>query len=109
MVGENRSQWFRFKNKDETRNFLEEMKGNELMTRKHKKVCTTLNYIEHFLVLALTITGCISNSAFASLLGILTEITKILCHGHVLLVIFIARKYKLKYKKQIKKSLEMKK
>ena len=73
------------------------MKGNELMT--------TLNYIEHFLVLALTITECISNSAFASLLGILTEITKILCREHVLLVIFIAKKYK----KQIKKSLEMKK
>ena len=77
------------------------MKGNEFMT--------TRNYIDHFLFLALTITECISNSAFASLLGILAEITKILCRGHVLLVIFIAKKYKMKYKKQIKKSLEMKK
>ena len=40
------------------------------MSRKHKKVCTTLNYIEHFLILASTITGCISISAFASLLDI---------------------------------------
>ena len=40
------------------------------MSRKHKKVCTTLNYIEHILILASTITGCISISAFASLLGI---------------------------------------
>ena len=45
------------------------------MSRKHKKVYTTLNYIEHFLILALTITGCISISAFASLLGITIGIT----------------------------------
>ena len=51
---------FRFINKDETRNyFLEEIKQNELISRKHKKVCTTVNYIEHFLILASTITGCI--------------------------------------------------
>ena len=65
------SQEFRFKNIDETRNyFLEEIKQNELMSRKHKRVCTTLNYIEHFLILASIISGCISISAFASLLGI---------------------------------------
>ena len=40
------------------------------MSREHKKLCTTLNYIEHFLILASTITGCIPISAFASLLGI---------------------------------------
>ena len=40
------------------------------MSKKHKKVCTTLNYIEHFLILASTITRCISISAFASLAGI---------------------------------------
>ena len=45
------------------------------MNKKHKKVCATLNYIEHFLVLASTITGCISISAFASLLCISIEIT----------------------------------
>ena len=45
------------------------------MSRKHKKVCTTLNFIEHFLILASTITGCISISAFASLLGIPIRIT----------------------------------
>ena len=42
---------------------------SELMSKKHKDVCTPLNYIEHFLILASTITGCISTSAFASLLG----------------------------------------
>ena len=45
------------------------------MSRKHKKVCTTLNYIEHFIILASAVTGCISISAFASLIGILIGIT----------------------------------
>ena len=47
------------------------------MSRKHKKVCTKLNYIEHFLVLASTFTGCISISAFASLIGIPTGIISV--------------------------------
>ena len=45
------------------------------MTRKHKKVCTTLDYIEHFLILASTITGCVSVFAFTSLIGIPIGIT----------------------------------
>ena len=76
MVAENISQLFRLKHLDEIRNyFLEEKKQNELMSRNHKKVCTTLNYIEHFLVLASKITACISISAFASLIGFHTGIT----------------------------------
>ena len=71
MVGVSISQEFRLKNIDKTRNyFLEEIKQDGLISRKHKKVCTALNYIEHFLILASTITGCISISVFASLLGI---------------------------------------
>ena len=35
------------KNIDQARNYLlEEIKQNELISRKHKKVCKTLNYIE---------------------------------------------------------------
>ena len=45
------------------------------MSRKHKNVCITLNYAEHFLILASAITGCTSVSAFASLLGISIGIT----------------------------------
>ena len=45
------------------------------MSRKHKKFCATLSYIEHFLILASAITGCISISAFASLLGIPIRVT----------------------------------
>ena len=57
---ENISQEFRLKNTDETRNyFLKEIKQNKLMSKKHKKVCTTLNNIKEFLSMAPTITGCI--------------------------------------------------
>ena len=45
------------------------------MSKKHKKVSMTLNYIEHFLILASSVTGCISISAFASLLGIFIGIS----------------------------------
>ena len=70
------SEEFRLKKIDNGRNyFLEEIEKNELMSRKRKKVCATLNYIEHFLILASTITGCISISASASLLGIPIGIT----------------------------------
>ena len=71
MVEEDIIQKFRLKNIDKTRIYsLEEIKQYELMSKKHKKVCTTLNYIEDFLILASTITGRISIAAFASLLGI---------------------------------------
>ena len=57
MAEENISQEFRLKNIDETRNYLiVEINRNELMSKKHKQVCTTLNYIEHFLILGSTIT-----------------------------------------------------
>ena len=73
---ENIIQEFRLKNEDETRNyFLEEKEQNELMSKKHKKVCTTLTYYEHLLDLASTITECILISVFASLLRIPVGIT----------------------------------
>ena len=76
MAEENISQEFRLKNIDQTRGYLiQEINRNELTSKKHKKVCTTLNYIEHFLILGSRITGCISISAFASLVGIPIGIT----------------------------------
>ena len=39
-----------------------------------KTYITTLNYIGHFLILASTITGCVSISTFSFLVGIPTEI-----------------------------------
>ena len=69
---ENISQEFRLRKIDRIRNyFLEEIEQNELMSKKHKKVCAALNYIEYFLTLAPTATVCTSIFAFASLIGIL--------------------------------------
>ena len=45
------------------------------MSRKHKNVCTTLNYCEHFISLASTIPGCNSISVFTSLISIPIGIT----------------------------------
>ena len=71
MTEEDISQEFRLKNIEKTRNyFIKEINQNELMSKKNKKVCTTLNYIERFLNLVFAVTGCISISAFASLVNI---------------------------------------
>ena len=66
MSQENISQEFELlKNIDETKSyFFEEKNQNELMSKNHKKVCTTLNYIEQVIILASTIIGFISISAF---------------------------------------------
>ena len=45
------------------------------MSKKPKNVCTTLNYIEHFLILASSITACVYISAFASLVDITSSAT----------------------------------
>ena len=39
------------------------------MSEKHKKVQMILNYIEHFLVFISAASGCVSISAFVSLVG----------------------------------------
>ena len=46
------------------------MKQEIISLRKHKKICKILNYIEHSLILALAIIGCIPIFVFAFLLGI---------------------------------------
>ena len=61
MAKEKISQEFRQKNTEEKRNYLiEGINRNKLMSKNNKKVCTTLNYTEHFLILGSTITGCVS-------------------------------------------------
>ena len=42
------------------------MKHNDLMSEKYKKICMYLNYVEHLLIPASVINGCVSISAFAS-------------------------------------------
>ena len=55
--------------------FFKEINRNELMSKKQKKVCSFLNYIEHLLILVSAVAGCISISGFASLLSISIRIT----------------------------------
>ena len=45
------------------------------MSKKHKKVCRVLNYIDHLFIVISTITGCVSISDFAFLVRIPTGIT----------------------------------
>ena len=40
------------------------------MSKKHKKACRFLNYTDYSLIVISAITGCVSISAFASLIGI---------------------------------------
>ena len=88
-----KSQEFRLKNIDETRNyFLEEIKQNELISSKQKKVCATLNYIEQIHILASTITGC----NFASLFGIPIGITSFAIGLKIWAITAGYKKYKYK-------------
>ena len=74
-----------------------------MISRKHKKVCTTLNYIEHFLILVSAVTRCISISAFTSLLGILTGIKSSTIGLKICDITAGIKKYKTIIKKKKKK------
>ena len=105
MVDKNLSQEFILKNIDEARNyFLEEITKNDLTSKKYKSVCTTLNYIEHFLILASTITWYISISVFASLLGIPIGITSSVIGLKICAIAAGIKKYKSVIKKKKKNS-----
>ena len=102
------SQEFRLKNIDETKKyFLEEIKINELMSRSHRKVCTTLNYIQHFLTLSITIISCISISAFTHLIGISIGITRSAIGLKICTKTTGIKKYKSTIKKKKKKNDKM--
>ena len=73
------------------------------MSKKHKKVCTTLTYIEQFLLLASAVTGCMAVSAFAFLLGIAIGITSSGIRLKTFAVTAGIKKYKSLIKKKKKK------
>ena len=76
MPEENMNKEFRLEKIDEIRNYsIEEINRIELMSKKTKKVCRFLNYIDHSLIVISAITGCVSISAFPSLVGIPIGIT----------------------------------
>ena len=74
------------------------------MSRMHKNVCTPLNYIENFLILAFTSTACISISAFTFFIGIHTGITSSATKLKICAITVGIKKYNsiIKKKKHIK-------
>ena len=71
MSKENINQEFRLKKIDKIRNYLiEEKIINELILKNRKNVCSGLNCTDHLLIVIFTITGCVSISAFASLVDV---------------------------------------
>ena len=104
MAEENISQESKLKNLDEARNyFIEEIDQNELTSKKHKKIYTTLNFVEHFLILPSAVTGCISITACASLLGIPIGITSFAIGLEICPITAGNKKYQSRMKKKKKK------
>ena len=64
------------------------------MSQKYKKTCKYLNYVEYLLILASTVTGCVSISAFASLVDITVGITSSSIGINICAVIAGIKKYK---------------
>ena len=104
MPEENINQEFRLKKIDEIRNYLiEEINRNELMSKKHKNVCRVLNYFYHSLIVISTITGCVSISAFASIVSIPVGITSSANGFKICVITAGIKKYKSIIKKKRKK------
>ena len=88
---------------DETRNYLlDEINHKDLMKEKYKKTCKYLNYVEHLLILASTVTGCVSISAFASLPSVPVVITSSTLGIKICAITVGIKKYKSITKKKKK-------
>ena len=73
------------------------------MSKKHKKPCRVLNYIDHSFIVISTITGCVSISAFASLVGIPIGIASSTIGLKICVITAGIKKYKSIIKKKKKK------
>ena len=94
---------FRLRKNDETRNYLlDELKHNNLMSEQYKKTSYYLNYVENLLILASTVTGCISISAFASLVCVPVCITSSALGIYICAITAGIKKYKSIIKKKKK-------
>ena len=65
-----------------------------MISKKHKKIFVTLNYIEYFFILGSTIIGWVSMSAFASLIGMPIGITTFVIGLKVCAITTEIKKYK---------------
>ena len=73
------------------------------MRKRQQSFCANLNYIKHFLILASAVTGSISISAFASLVGILIRGTSSAVGLKICAITAAIKKYKSIIKKKKKK------
>ena len=73
------------------------------MSKKHKKVCRALVHIDHSPIVISTITGCVSISAFASLVGIPIGITSSTIGLKICVIAAGIKEYKSINKKKKKK------
>ena len=95
---------FRLRKIDEARNYLlDEIKYNDLMSEKYNKTCKYLNYIEELLILVSTVTGCVSISAFASLVWVPVGITSSAVEIKICEITARIKKYNLLIRKKKKK------
>ena len=92
---------FRTRKTDETSIYLlDEIKQNALISEKHKKTCKYINYVEHLLILAWTATGCVSFSAFDSLVSISVDIRSFALGIKICVITLGMKKYKSKEKQE---------
>ena len=90
MAEKNMTQEFRLKKKDKTRNCLTVViNRNESMSKKHKKACRVLNYIDHSLIAISAITAI----TFPSLVGIPIGITSSTIGLNICVIIAGIKKY----------------
>ena len=94
MTKENMNKEFRLKKIDEKIHYLIEEINQKLLSKKHKKICRFLNYVDHSLIVIFTITGCVSISAFASLVGIPVGITSSTVGLNICVITAAIKQYK---------------
>ena len=95
---------FRLRKIDETRIYLlDETKHKYLISEKYKKTCKYLHYVENLLILASTVTGCVSIFAFASLVCVPVGITSSAVEITICAITVGIKKYKSIIKKKKKK------
>ena len=98
------NQEFTMKNIEKIKNcFIKETDQNKLMSNKHKKVCASLNYIEHFLILVSAENTCISIYVVVSLFVILIGITNSATELKIYAITAGIKKYQSIIKKKKKK------
>ena len=72
------------------------------MSEQYKKTSYYLNYVENLLIVASTVTGCISISAFASLVCVPVSITSSVSGIYICAITAGIKKYKSIIKKKKK-------